>query len=58
MKLISWAGAVLGLWILLTPWAAPFAYRSAEGTGAGWISVVCGAVIALLSLVSALKGTV
>jgi len=48
MKLLSWAGVVLGIWILLTPWACGL-------NNITWISVVCGAVIALLSLISALR---
>ena len=55
MKLLSWAGFALGIWILLTPWAAPFAYRSAQGTGAIWISVVCGVAIAILCLIRAVR---
>jgi len=45
MKWLGIAGAVLGLWILLTPWT----FDSVE---AGWVSVILGVVIVTSSLVA------
>jgi hypothetical protein len=44
MKLMSWAFAVLGLWILLMG-LMPM----------NWISLICGIVIVVLSVMAALK---
>lgn len=40
MRWLGIAGTVLGIWILLTPWAVT------------WVSIVCGVVIAASSLVA------
>ena len=44
MKLMSWAFAVLGLWILLMGFMPM-----------NWISIICGLVIVVLSVMAAVK---
>jgi len=45
MRLLSWAIFVLAIWVLVTPWIG----------NAAWLSVVLGAVMAILSLIAAIR---
>jgi hypothetical protein len=46
MKLVSWAIAVLGVWILLGGIIG----------GLNWVSIICGVAIAVLAIIGAIKG--
>lgn len=45
MKFLSWAIVVLGLWILIGGFMGAM----------NWVSIICGVVIAVLALISAIK---
>jgi hypothetical protein len=46
MKLVAWAIAVLGVWILL----------GGVIGGLNWVSIICGVAIAILAIIGAIKG--
>jgi hypothetical protein len=46
MKVLSWVQLVLGLWVLVSPWAMGFA----DLTAALWSNVIVGALIVIFSL--------
>lgn len=46
-----WLCALLGIWVLLSPWLLQYS----DNGGATWSSVIVGVVIALLSLLSSRK---
>ena len=47
MRLLSGAMAVLGIWVLVTPWITNF-------VTVPWVSIVCGALILFLAGIVAL----
>lgn len=50
----SWVNFIFGLWMMITPWI--FGVAGVD-TGFLWNSVIVGAIVAILSLWSALAGT-
>jgi len=46
MKLVAWAIAVLGVWILVGGFMGAL----------NWVSIICGAAIAVLAIIGAIKG--
>jgi len=46
MKLVAWAIAVLGVWILV----------GGIMPALNWVSIVCGVAIAVLAIIGAVKG--
>ncbi|HEY7166070.1 MAG TPA: SPW repeat protein [Candidatus Binatia bacterium] len=53
MKSLSWINFILGLWLIV----APFALNFRTDTTAMWNSVVIGIVVAVLSIIRALGHT-
>jgi hypothetical protein len=53
MKILSWANFVLGLWLII----APFALRYNMIPTATWNNVIVGIVVAVLSIIRALEHT-
>jgi hypothetical protein len=51
MKSLSWVNFVLGLWLIV----APFALHYRDITGAMWNNVIVGIVIAILAIYRALE---
>lgn len=47
----SWVNAVIGVWVLIAPWALGFAFLE----GPRWNHVICGIAIAVLATWSALS---
>lgn len=54
MKILSWANFVLGLWLII----APFALGYSSVPAATWNSVIVGIVVAVLSIIRALEHTI
>jgi len=46
MKALSWVQLVLGLWVLVSPWAMSFS----DLTAALWSNVIVGALIIIFAL--------
>jgi SPW repeat-containing protein len=53
MKTLSWINFVLGLWLII----APFALRYNMVATATWNNVIVGVVVAVLSIIRALEHT-
>lgn len=53
MKSLSWANFVLGLWLIIAPFA--LGYRTVPT--ATWNNVIVGIVVAVLSIIRALEHT-
>jgi hypothetical protein len=51
MKALSWINFILGLWLII----APFALQFRDNPMALWNSVILGIVIAVLSIIRALE---
>jgi hypothetical protein len=55
MKILSWANFVLGLWLVIAPFALRYSTVPAAAT---WNSVIVGIVVAVLSIIRALEHTI
>ncbi len=53
MKALSWINFILGLWLIV----APFALHFRDNTTAMWDSVILGIVIAVLAIIRALESS-
>lgn len=53
MKGLSWVNFILGLWLIV----APFALHFRDNNMAMWNSVILGIVIAVLSIIRALESS-
>jgi hypothetical protein len=53
MKSLSWINFVLGLWLII----APFALRYSTVSTAMWNNVIVGIVVAVLAIIRALEHT-
>lgn len=51
MKALSWINFILGLWLIV----APFALHFRDNTMALWNSVILGVAIAMLAIIRALE---
>jgi hypothetical protein len=56
----TWANLLLGVWVLLSPWALGFARNGTEDLGFGselvWNNVITGGLVAFLAVVSLAGG--